>query len=97
MINGPAWIRIDELQNGETYHNVINVNYGWNRIILQPGKDRPNALFRVFKRVVSSDESSPVWRVKAPVVDAVRPPLATLSKTSFQQTDRLNQDSDLWA
>lgn len=50
-IVGPAWIRIDELRDGNTRVDYRFFPEGLHSIALVPGGDRKEALFRLFRRL----------------------------------------------
>ncbi|WP_448206759.1 hypothetical protein [Azospirillum sp. sgz302134] len=50
-IEGPAWLRIDELRDGNTLTRYRPVPAGWQAVDLRPEPGREEALLRVFRLV----------------------------------------------
>jgi len=49
-IEGPAWLRVDELRNEHSFSRYIAVAEGWQSIQLHPDEDRDEALYRLYRR-----------------------------------------------
>ncbi|VAW78302.1 hypothetical protein MNBD_GAMMA14-1700, partial [hydrothermal vent metagenome] len=49
-IEGPAWLRVDELRNMQSFSHYIAVEDGWQSIRLQPDNDHDEALYRLYRR-----------------------------------------------
>jgi len=49
-IEGPAWLRVDELRDNRSFSHYIAVADGWQSIHLQPDNDHDEALYRLYRR-----------------------------------------------
>ncbi len=49
-VHGPAWLRIDELRDGQTQSRYMAIKDGWQLLELKPANGQPEALFRIFER-----------------------------------------------
>lgn len=50
-VQGPAWIRIDELRQSDTFSRYRYIKPGWQSVEILPDADRESALVRLFQRV----------------------------------------------
>jgi hypothetical protein len=87
-VEGPTWLRIDELREGVTRVRYQFLERELQTITLSPEKGQPEALFRVFQRVVAPRERQVVPRhvpaTPVPVPPAVIPfPLSEKPLTGF--------------
>lgn len=58
-VEGPAWLRIDELREGRTWTRHLEVPEGIREICLRPEPGREEALFRVFRRAPAESRDLP--------------------------------------
>ncbi|MFQ5643140.1 MAG: hypothetical protein ACE5FQ_05500, partial [Thiogranum sp.] len=49
-IEGPAWLRVDELRDGVSFSRYIAVDAGWQSVQLGPASGRDEALYRLYRR-----------------------------------------------
>lgn len=61
-LEGPAWLRVDELRDGVVVSRNRRVAAGWRRIAFTPEGGRREALLRIFRRTLD----------EAPVVEPLR-------------------------
>ncbi len=61
MVNilGPAWIRIDQQKQNETWTRHQYIKKGWQRLVLAPAGDEKEALFRIHQRWVKNPPPGP--------------------------------------
>jgi hypothetical protein len=61
MVNvlGPAWIRIDQHKQEDTWTRYQYIEKGWQRLALTPDKNEKEALFRVHQRRVKNTDTGP--------------------------------------
>lgn len=84
VVEGPTWIRIDELRDGRTWVSYRFVPGGWQELGIEPRAGEEEGLFRVFVRVPAHDRLPPppvrtdrrIQGVPDPsfVLDSVLPP-----------------------
>lgn len=55
-IEGPAWVRIDELRDGDPVSSYRFFERGWHDLRLAPGQDRKEALFRIHRKIIAPAE-----------------------------------------
>lgn len=65
-VRGPDVVRVDEFRDGETRPKYIPVPDGWTDLKLLPDSDRPEGLFRVFRRELSDEGPVAVPRPSPP-------------------------------
>ncbi len=51
LVNGPAWLRIDENRAGRAHYQYMFVDPGWQRVVLKPPAGRDEALYRIHQRL----------------------------------------------
>ncbi len=77
MVNvlGPAWIRIDQRKQEDTWTRYQYIKKGWQRLALTPDKNEKEALFRIHQRTKTTTvpDSKPVRPVRISY-DALPPP-----------------------
>jgi hypothetical protein len=49
-VEGPAWLRVDELRGSDSRVSYREVPPGWNRLEFRPAAERDEGLFRIFAR-----------------------------------------------
>ncbi|MFK5952165.1 MAG: hypothetical protein QM498_03845 [Desulfobacterium sp.] len=61
MVNvlGPAWIRIDQHKQKETWTRHQYIKTGWQRLALVPDKNEKEALFRIHQRRLKNTKRDP--------------------------------------
>jgi hypothetical protein len=79
-VQGPAWLRIDELRAGMTYSRYQAVAPGWQTITLRPEGSQKEALFRIFQRTPSPEEPIVVPRFVRIPTNPVPPPFVRLDR-----------------
>ena len=78
-VEGPAWVRIDELREGRTISRYEAVPEGWQELVLTPEPGQTEALFRLFEKV-EVPEASPLVAYRPPEsILSVPPPALGLS------------------
>jgi len=79
-INGPAWVRIDERRDNDTYSRYRYVDSGWQTIEVLPDTNQQEMLVRLFQRVVKNDsESEELSRITIRHYPTLQPPLLPLA------------------
>lgn len=58
-VEGPAWLRIDELRDGRTWTRHLEVPEGVREVCLRPEPGREEALFRIFRRAPAESKDQP--------------------------------------
>jgi hypothetical protein len=80
-IQGPAWLRIDELRpDGSTFSRYLAVEPGWQTVPVQPGKGQKEALVRAFQRTPAPEEPVVLPRFVRIETTPVPPPLVRLDQ-----------------
>ncbi len=74
-IEGPAWLRVDELQGDETYSRYIAVLEPEQQVELAPRQGHDEALFRVFEYQPRTDGSVPSVHEVHVAPEPLPPPL----------------------
>ncbi|HHJ17777.1 MAG TPA: hypothetical protein ENJ80_13885 [Gammaproteobacteria bacterium] len=49
-IEGPAWVRVDELHDDMSFSRYMSIDAGWQSVLLRPEKGRDEALYRLYRR-----------------------------------------------
>lgn len=55
-IEGPSWVRIDELRDGDQVVSYRFFEHGWHELNLTPGKGEKEALFRIQRKIIAPAE-----------------------------------------
>ncbi|MFO7749657.1 MAG: hypothetical protein R6V54_06150, partial [Desulfobacteraceae bacterium] len=58
-VKGPAWVRIDRRKDSETVVGYRYIQPGWQQLVLAPGPDETEALFRLHRRVLKHAPDQP--------------------------------------
>jgi len=58
-VKGPAWVRIDRRKDSETMVGYRYIQPGWQQLVLAPGPDETEALFRLHRRVLKHGPDQP--------------------------------------
>jgi len=82
VIEGPAWIRADELRDGSTYTTYREVPEGFHELSFLPAEGRDEGLFRIFERAETGPEKAPRPVEPREPIPAVEAPLAALEERS---------------
>jgi hypothetical protein len=84
-LEGPAWLRIDELRDGRTFTRYRRLPGGWNEMALQPEGERKEALFRLFQKVESGQKAPSLPPRSAVALEAVPLPLFRLEASRLPE------------
>jgi hypothetical protein len=78
-IHGPAWIRIDEHRQNDTYSRYRYIDSGWQTIEVLPDTNQQEMLVRLFQRVEKNDnQNEDLSRTIIKPYPTLQPPLLTL-------------------
>jgi hypothetical protein len=78
-LEGPAWLRVDELRDGQTRSSYRALPAGWQTVAIGPTGGRPEALLRAFRHVPTGARAPRPPDRPSPTAPPVPPPLLTVA------------------
>ena len=93
-IQGPAWLRVDELRDGRLHSQYLPVARGWQRVELKPAPGRQESLYRIWRRVPRQPPAPARLRTSRVVMTAVPGPLMRLPDSGPGSDAALPQGDD---